>query len=618
MYAMTGFTTFGVVMLGQNSTPGTLLTCTNPFSSGVNNCPYQPGGAYKSIPFGGLAHISGSIYSYLNSTTGVWHNIDLSTVGIGTGVSSLNSLTGGLSLTGTYLTVTPSGSAINLALPQSIATTATPAFVSVQSTSTTSALSFSTANGNFQVDGLGNISIAGTGSVINVNGSAGGVNIANDTNGNSIQTIGGVKASQGYNVGTYGGSTTQVINSSGQWVGSAIYSAGTNIDISSGTISTSATPSFTSVQTTSTTGTLAFSTANGNFQVDGLGNISLAGTGSVINVNGSAGGLNITNDTNGASIQSVGGINLNLGAAATTGFTIHQYSGASVDAFDLINSLSTTIFKIGSLGTVTAPGFVGTNTTTNNIFQNAAGTFAVTGAADTTVHNLTVNGSCTGCSSGVITLNGYAGSLNLQAGTAISIGSALTINNTGVIALYGTANEISASASTGAITLSTPQAIDTGASPTFNALTSTTQFRSMSTTSALSFSTNNSNFQVDGLGNISIAGTGSIISIQGSTGGLNIINDTNGASIQSVGGINLLLGAAATVGLNIKQYSGASVDAFDLRNSSNSIIMSIGNAGTVNAPGFNMNSTGGITVNGSSGVTSTTCTQWTYGICTHS
>ena len=79
MYAMTGFTTYGVVMMGQNSTPDIPLTCTNPFSSGGNNCPYQPGGAYKNIPFGGLAHTSGSIYSYLNSTTGVWHNIDLST-----------------------------------------------------------------------------------------------------------------------------------------------------------------------------------------------------------------------------------------------------------------------------------------------------------------------------------------------------------------------------------------------------------------------------------------------------------------------------------------------------------------------------------------------------------
>jgi hypothetical protein len=60
--------------------------------------------------------------------------------------------------------------------------------------------------------------------------------------------------------------------------------------------------------------------------------------------------------------------------------------------------------------------------------------------------------------------------LNVTAGTGISIeGDAVT--NTGVLSITGTANQISASASTGAITLSTPQDIHSTATPTFSGVT---------------------------------------------------------------------------------------------------------------------------------------------------
>jgi hypothetical protein len=56
--------------------------------------------------------------------------------------------------------------------------------------------------------------------------------------------------------------------------------------------------------------------------------------------------------------------------------------------------------------------------------------------------------------------------LNVTAGTGISItGDAVT--NDGVLSITGTANQISATASTGAITLSTPQDIHSTATPTF-------------------------------------------------------------------------------------------------------------------------------------------------------
>jgi hypothetical protein len=64
----------------------------------------------------------------------------------------------------------------------------------------------------------------------------------------------------------------------------------------------------------------------------------------------------------------------------------------------------------------------------------------------------------------------------LTAGTAISVTNAsgsITIANTGVTALTGTANQVTVSASTGSVTLSLPQNIHTSATPTFAGLTIT-------------------------------------------------------------------------------------------------------------------------------------------------
>lgn len=65
--------------------------------------------------------------------------------------------------------------------------------------------------------------------------------------------------------------------------------------------------------------------------------------------------------------------------------------------------------------------------------------------------------------------------LTFVAGTGITIttdntADSVTVTNAGVTQLTGTSNQVSVSASTGAITLSLPQSIHTGASPTFAAL----------------------------------------------------------------------------------------------------------------------------------------------------
>jgi hypothetical protein len=67
-----------------------------------------------------------------------------------------------------------------------------------------------------------------------------------------------------------------------------------------------------------------------------------------------------------------------------------------------------------------------------------------------------------------LTLDGTT--FNVGAGTGIQV-NADSIENTGVLSITGTANQISATASTGAITLSTPQDIHSTATPTFSGVT---------------------------------------------------------------------------------------------------------------------------------------------------
>jgi hypothetical protein len=73
-----------------------------------------------------------------------------------------------------------------------------------------------------------------------------------------------------------------------------------------------------------------------------------------------------------------------------------------------------------------------------------------------------------------ITAAAASGVTSLTAGTGIGLSSGtgvVTVSNTGVTSLAGTANQVTVSAGTGGVTLSLPQNIHTGASPTFSSLT---------------------------------------------------------------------------------------------------------------------------------------------------
>src|SRR5207237_9585929 len=66
-----------------------------------------------------------------------------------------------------------------------------------------------------------------------------------------------------------------------------------------------------------------------------------------------------------------------------------------------------------------------------------------------------------------VTVNAGTG---MSGGGTVSLGGAITLTNAGVTSLTGTSNQVNVSASVGSVTLSLPQAIATGSSPTFASL----------------------------------------------------------------------------------------------------------------------------------------------------
>jgi hypothetical protein len=92
-----------------------------------------------------------------------------------------------------------------------------------------------------------------------------------------------------------------------------------------------------------------------------------------------------------------------------------------------------------------------------------------TGSAQNIFKNVVVGATTIAADSNNDTLTFTAGSgISL---TGASTSDTITIDNTGVLSIAGTADQITASASTGAVTLSLPQSIATTSSPTFAGLT---------------------------------------------------------------------------------------------------------------------------------------------------
>ena len=127
----------------------------------------------------------------------------------------------------------------------------------------------------------------------------------------------------------------------------------------------------------------------------------------------------------------------------------------------------------------------GTNWVENtNVTMTPGGDITNAGNTSTT-GNTTVGGNLT-VSGDVILANGVINNNELEnddvtvnAGTGLSgggtvvLGGSITLNNDGILDVVGTTNQVNVAKAAGVATLSTPQDIHTGASPTFNGMTLT-------------------------------------------------------------------------------------------------------------------------------------------------
>jgi len=114
-------------------------------------------------------------------------------------------------------------------------------------------------------------------------------------------------------------------------------------------------------------------------------------------------------------------------------------------------------------------------------------------------------------------------------------------SSTGVTSITGTTNQVIASASTGAVTLSLPQSINTTAAVTFGTVTtggSAGTFVSGATGTNFSFANNNGNFSANGNGAVSAVG---VYSSTGASGGFNVTTATAYNAVQAaLGGMQAL------------------------------------------------------------------------------
>ena len=139
----------------------------------------------------------------------------------------------------------------------------------------------------------------------------------------------------------------------------------------------------------------------------------------------------------------------------------------------------------------------------------------------------------------------YMDSTSNQLMASVNGGAFVNLLASGVTSITGTANQVLASAPTGAVTLSLPQNIHNGATPTFAGVVATV-FNATATGATIAFQTNNSNFQVNGNGVVSSAGGYN-------AGGLNVIDASRNiyaATLQTSGNllVNLSSVPAATGG----------------------------------------------------------------------
>ena len=191
-----------------------------------------------------------------------------------------------------------------------------------------------------------------------------------------------------------------------------------------------------------TSGTL---TTDAGTTLSVLGDLSIADTNIAL-----TGASTTFTSTGGLTLTSGGGLTTNLTTTSNALFT------SSTSGSDSIALLPQSTTNDGAFtGTITTSNLSANRTYT---FPNVSGEVSLLGQ---TISNAELENS---------TITVSAGTGIGVSGSPVALGGTVTISNNGVTSLAGTTNQVNVSAATGAVTLSLPQNIHTGASPTFATL----------------------------------------------------------------------------------------------------------------------------------------------------
>jgi len=254
-----------------------------------------------------------------------------------------------------------------------------------------------------------------------------------------------------------------------------------------------------------------------NTQVSGLGTMSTQNANNVAVTGGSIDGTTIGSST----ASTVRGTTI----TATT-----QFDGPGTGLSGTAASLSIG----GNAGTVTNGVYTtDTGTVTNTML---AGSIANNKLANSSI---TINGNTVslGGSTTVTAQNPYALTIGTGlSGTSYDGSAAVTIANTGVLSIAGTANQITASASTGAVTLSLPSTINVNISGNAATATSATSATSATTATNIAGGASGSLPYQTGSGATSllaIGSTGQVLKVVGGlpawssdSSGVTVVDDT--------------------------------------------------------------------------------------------
>lgn len=238
------------------------------------------------------------------------------------------------------------------------------------------------------------------------------------------------------------------------------------------------------------------------------------------------------------------------GTLGTTAVTFVQFSGTgsytagtgltlSGTQFSITSPIATSIGGTGLSSIGTASQILGVNT-------GATGLEYKTVTAGTAISVTPAAGTITIANTGVT---------SAVAGTGISVSGAtgaVTIDNTGVTGITGTANQITASASTGSVTLSLPSAVTLGTSLTVSGLTANS-FLYSGTAGLLTTTTAPTNGQllIGSTGSAPVKATltqGTGITVTNAAGSITIANAGVTSFTQTVPSIMSISGASTATG----------------------------------------------------------------------